>query len=88
MIIQHDQARFISGTQGWFNSCESISVIQFLSLLFIIVIGNPSHSSQIRKRNKRMEVGKEEKLSLLADDSIPDTESLKMPRNTARVHHQ
>ena len=38
MIIQHDQARFISGTQGWFNSCESVSVIQFLSLLFIIVL--------------------------------------------------
>ena len=38
MIVQHDQARFISGTQGWFNSCKSISVIQFLSLLFIIVL--------------------------------------------------
>ena len=38
MIIQHDQSRCISGTQGWFYTCKSTSVIQFLLLLFIIVL--------------------------------------------------
>ena len=44
-----------------------------LPLLFIIQqgIGSPSHSSQIRKRNKRIQIEKEEvKLSLFTDDTI------------------
>jgi FPC/CPF motif-containing protein YcgG len=30
-IIHHDKVGFIPGTQGWFNICKSISVIQHIN---------------------------------------------------------
>ena len=46
--------------------------IRVLNLATIIQysVGSPSHSNQRRKRNKGIQVGKEIKLSLFADDMI------------------
>ena len=40
-------------------------------------VQSPSHGNQIRKRNKRNQIGKEVKLSLFADDMILHRENLK-----------
>ena len=43
-VIHHDQVGFIPRTQGWFNICKSVNVIQHINNL-----KNKSHMNRCRK---------------------------------------
>ena len=62
-LIHHDQVGFIPVMQGFFSICKSINVIQH-------IFGSPMEAIREEKEIEGIQIGKEVKFLLFADDMI------------------